>query len=121
MQDEQISRWQQKAKIKLEEMSFYYGEHKVVDDVSMDFFECNVTAIIGPSGCGKSTLIKSINRISEITSEVQVEGRVLLDNKNVYDRDVDLVDLRPKKRGPFHLVPVMRLAISDRLAKVLPS
>ncbi|KKR76600.1 MAG: Phosphate ABC transporter ATP-binding component [Parcubacteria group bacterium GW2011_GWE2_40_8] len=60
----------------------------------MEFFECKVTAIIGPSGCGKSTLIKAINRISEITNDVKVEGKVLLDNKNVYDRDVDLVDLR---------------------------
>src|SRR3989339_703065 len=85
---------QQKTKITLNGLSFYYGKYKAIDNVSMEFFECKVTAIIGPSGCGKSTLIKSINRISEITNDVQVEGKVLLDNKNVYDRDVDLVDLR---------------------------
>jgi phosphate transport system ATP-binding protein len=124
MQDEQIARGQQKAKIKLEEMSFYYGEHKVVDDVSMDFFECNVTAIIGPSGCGKSTLIKSINRISEITSEVQVEGRVLLDNKNVYDRDVDLVDLRRRvgmvfqRPNPFPKTIYDNVAFGPRLSGI---
>ena len=76
MQVEHNAKEQQKAKIKLEGLTFYYGDHKVIDDVSMDFFECNVTAIIGPSGCGKSTLIKSINRISEINNEVQVEGKV---------------------------------------------
>ena len=124
MQDEQIARGQQKAKIKLEEMSFYYGEHKVVDDVSMDFFECNVTAIIGPSGCGKATLIKSINRISEITSEVQVEGRVLLDNKNVYDRDVDLVDLRRRvgmvfqRPNPFPKTIYDNVAFGPRLSGI---
>ena len=89
---------QQKTKITLDGLSFYYGKYKAIDNVSMEFFECKVTAIIGPSGCGKSTLIKSINRISEITNDVQVEGKVLLDNKNVYDRDVDLVDLR-RRRG----------------------
>ena len=83
-----------KTKVKLEGLTFYYGKYKAIDNISMEFFECKVTAIIGPSGCGKSTLIKAINRISEITNDVKVEGKVLLDNKNVYDRDVDLVDLR---------------------------
>ena len=64
-----------KTKVKLEGLTFYYGKYKAIDNISMEFFECKVTAIIGPSGCGKSTLIKAINRISEITNDVKVEER----------------------------------------------
>ncbi|OHC07171.1 MAG: phosphate ABC transporter ATP-binding protein, partial [Planctomycetes bacterium RIFOXYB12_FULL_42_10] len=107
---------QQKTKIKLEELTFYYGKYKAIDNVSMEFLECKVTAIIGPSGCGKSTLIKSINRISEITNDVQVEGKVLLDNKNVYDRDVDLVDLRRRVGMVFQRPNPFPKSIYDNVA-----
>ena len=115
---------QRKAKIKLEDLIFYYGDYKAVENISMEFFECNVTAIIGPSGCGKSTLIKSINRIAEITNEVQVEGKVLLDNKNVYDRDVDLVDLRRRvgmvfqRPNPFPKTIYDNVAFGPRLCGI---
>lgn len=124
MEVEQSTKGQQKAKIKVEELTFSYGDCKVINDVSMDFFECNVTAIIGPSGCGKSTLIKSINRISEITNEVQVKGKVLLDNKNVYDRDVDLVDLRRRvgmvfqRPNPFPKTIYDNVAFGPRLSGI---
>lgn len=124
MQIEQSIKGQQKAKIKLEELTFYYGNRKVIDDVSMDFFECNVTAIIGPSGCGKSTLIKSINRISEITNEVQVMGKVFLDKKNVYDRDIDLADLRRRvgmvfqRPNPFPKTIYDNVAFGPRLSGI---
>ncbi|TLD41660.1 MAG: Phosphate transport ATP-binding protein PstB [Candidatus Jettenia ecosi] len=107
---------QQKTKVKLENVSFYYGESQVIDAISMDFFERKVTAIIGPSGCGKSTLIKSVNRISEITTKVKIEGRVLLDHKNVYDRDVDLVDLRRRVGMVFQRPNPFPKSIYDNVA-----
>lgn len=107
---------QKKTKIKLENVSFYYGESQVIDTISMDFFECKVTAIIGPSGCGKSTLIKSFNRISEITNKVKIEGKVLLDHKNVYDRDVDLVDLRRRVGMVFQRPNPFPKSIYDNVA-----
>lgn len=113
-----------KAKVKTEALTFYYGQYKAIDNVSMEFLERKVTAIIGPSGCGKSTLVKSINRISEITSEVLVEGKVLLDNKNVYDRDVDLVDLRRRvgmvfqKPNPFPKSIYDNVAFGPRLSGI---
>lgn len=107
---------QQKTKIQLEDVTFYYGKYKAIDSISMEFLECKVTAIIGPSGCGKSTLIKSINRISEITSDVYVEGRVLLDNKNVYDRDIDLVDLRRRVGMVFQRPNPFPKSIYDNVA-----
>ncbi|MBI2471738.1 MAG: phosphate ABC transporter ATP-binding protein [Planctomycetes bacterium] len=116
MQVEKGIRGRQKAKIKLEGLTFYYGQYKAIDNVSMGFLECKVTAIIGPSGCGKSTLVKSINRISEITSDVLVDGKVLLDNKNVYDRDVDLVDLRRRVGMVFQRPNPFPKSIYDNVA-----
>ncbi|MBU6392221.1 MAG: phosphate ABC transporter ATP-binding protein [Planctomycetes bacterium] len=107
---------QQKVKIKLEELAFYYGDCKVLDGISMEFFENNVTAIIGPSGCGKSTLVKSINRISEITNDVRVDGKLLLDNKNIYDRDVDLADLRRRVGMVFQRPNPFPKSIYDNVA-----
>ncbi|NUO07804.1 MAG: phosphate ABC transporter ATP-binding protein [Candidatus Brocadia sp.] len=124
MQNAKNTKGQQPAKIKLEELTFYYGDYKVIDHVSLEFIEHHVTAIIGPSGCGKSTLIKSINRISEITNEVQVEGKVLLDNKNVYDRDVNLADLRRRvgmvfqRPNPFPKTIYDNVAFGPRLSGI---
>ncbi|MFO0792757.1 MAG: phosphate ABC transporter ATP-binding protein PstB [Candidatus Brocadiaceae bacterium] len=105
----------EKAKVRLENLTFYYGGYKSITDVSMEFFDRKVTAIIGPSGCGKSTLIKSINRISEINNDIRVDGRVLLDNKNVYDRDIDLVDLRRRVGMVFQRPNPFPISIYDNV------
>ncbi|MCI0658495.1 MAG: phosphate ABC transporter ATP-binding protein, partial [Acidobacteria bacterium] len=88
-------------------MSFHYPGRQALQDVNLSVPERQVTAIIGPSGCGKSTLIKSINRIAEIGTNVQVGGEVLFDGRNVYAPGTDLVDLRRRigmlfqKPNPF--------------------
>ncbi|HHT9110476.1 MAG TPA: phosphate ABC transporter ATP-binding protein PstB [Candidatus Brocadiaceae bacterium] len=105
----------EKVKVRLENLTFYYGGYKSITDVSMEFFERKVTAIIGPSGCGKSTLIKSINRISEINNDIRVDGKVLLDNKNVYDRDIDLVDLRRRVGMVFQRPNPFPISIYDNV------
>jgi phosphate transport system ATP-binding protein len=62
----------------------------------MDITEKKVTAIIGPSGCGKSTLLRSINRMNELIEGVTVEGEIRLDGENIYDKNIDVVELRRK-------------------------
>ena len=83
-----------KKEIETVNLSIYYGNLRAIKGVSMPFYKNYVTAIIGPSGCGKSTLIKAINRVCEITSKIKVEGKILFKGKNVYDKDVDVVELR---------------------------
>ena len=89
------------------DLSIYYGNTPAVNKVTLPFYKNCITAIIGPSGCGKSTLIKSINRVCEISSKMKVEGEILFKGKNVYDRDVDVVELRRRigmvfqKPNPF--------------------
>jgi len=73
----------------------------------LDFQEKTVTAIIGPSGCGKSTFLRSLNRMNDYYEDITIEGEVLLDGKNIYDKDVDVFTLRKRvgmvfqKPNPF--------------------
>ena len=89
-----------------------FAKKKAVDEVSLEFKENAVTAIIGPSGCGKSTLIRCLNRMHEVTTTAWVTGQVLLDGENVYDPSVDPVDIRRKigmvfqKPNPFPTMSV---------------
>jgi phosphate transport system ATP-binding protein len=75
------------TKLSVEHLSAYYGPKRALDDVSLEFNDREVTAIIGPSGCGKSTLIRCLNRIHETQPGARAEGRVLLDGADIYEQD----------------------------------
>jgi len=75
-------------------LSFFYGAFKALDDVSLDFYSNQVTALIGPSGCGKSTLLRCLNRMNDLISIGRAQGEVFLDGINIYDPEVDVVGLR---------------------------
>ncbi|MCQ4333666.1 phosphate ABC transporter ATP-binding protein [Natronomonas sp. F2-12] len=93
--------------IETRDLDVYYGEEQALDDVSMEIYEHDVTALIGPSGCGKSTFLRCINRMNDLIDSCRVEGDVEFGGKNVYDDDVDPVALRRKigivfqKPNPF--------------------
>jgi phosphate transport system ATP-binding protein len=72
----------------------YYGSFKAIDGVSMTIEPKSVTALIGPSGCGKSTFLRSINRMHEVLPNARIEGRLLIDGQNIYDKDVDVTAVR---------------------------
>lgn len=88
-------------------MNFHYGEFKALDDITLEFRENQVSALIGPSGCGKSTFLRSLNRMNDIIPGTRVEGQVLLDGEDVYGPNVDVVDIRKRvgmvfqKPNPF--------------------
>ncbi|SDP23112.1 phosphate ABC transporter ATP-binding protein PstB [Actinacidiphila guanduensis] len=75
-------------------LSAFYGNHKAIDDISMTVEPGSVTAFIGPSGCGKSTFLRTLNRMHEVTPGGRVEGKVLLDDENLYAANVDPVTVR---------------------------
>lgn len=87
--------------------NFYYGDFLALTDITMDIEKYKVTAFIGPSGCGKSTLIRSLNRMNDIIPGIRVEGTVTLDGHDIYEKGVDVVDLRRRvgmvfqKSNPF--------------------
>ena len=82
------------TKLEARDLNLYYGSFRAVRDVTIDIPANEITAIIGPSGCGKSTFLRSFNRMHELADGARMEGRLLLDGVDIYDRRVDAVDLR---------------------------
>ncbi|HVW08202.1 MAG TPA: phosphate ABC transporter ATP-binding protein PstB [Bryobacteraceae bacterium] len=76
------------AKLRAKGVNFYYGSFKALHDISLQFPENQVTALIGPSGCGKSTFLRSLNRINETLGNTRVEGEITLDGEDVLRMDV---------------------------------
>ena len=88
-------------------VSVFYGQKRAIDNVSIDIYEEHVTAFIGPSGCGKSTFLRVFNRMNDTISAARVEGEIALDGQDIYDPDMDVVQLRARvgmvfqKPNPF--------------------
>jgi phosphate transport system ATP-binding protein len=82
--------------ISISKLNVAYGNHKVLQDITVDIPNGQITAIIGPSGCGKTTLLKSLNRLVDLYEEIKVEGEVQIDGVNIYDPKSDLLGLRKK-------------------------
>ncbi len=80
--------------IDVSDLDIYYGDFKAVEGVSMTITARSVTALIGPSGCGKSTFLRSLNRMHEVIPGARVEGKIVMDGQNMYDPDVDPVQVR---------------------------
>lgn len=83
-------------KIEVKHFNFFYGDFQALIDLNLPIRQNQITALIGPSGCGKSTFLRSLNRMNDTISIARAEGEVLLDGKNVYDEDVDVVELRQR-------------------------
>ncbi len=94
-------------KIKTRDLSLYYGAKMALNSISLDIPEKEVTAFIGPSGCGKSTFLRTLNRMNDLIPNVRITGEVLVDSLNIYDKQIDVVNLRKKvgmvfqKSNPF--------------------
>jgi phosphate transport system ATP-binding protein len=97
----------QPVKIDVNDLSFYYGHKRALDDITIKVRQNLVTAFIGPSGCGKSTFLRTLNRMNDIIPETRVDGEVTIDGRNIYAPGVDVVALRRKvgmvfqKSNPF--------------------
>lgn len=81
-------------KLEVKNLNLYYGEKRALNSVSMQIPEKKVTAFIGPSGCGKSTLLRCFNRMNDLVDGCRIEGEILLDGGNIYDKAVDVAELR---------------------------
>jgi phosphate transport system ATP-binding protein len=102
--------------IKAENFSFFYGSKMGVKNISMDIYPCTVTAIIGPSGCGKSTFLRSINRINDLIPNIRVEGKMLVNGQDVYDKRVNLANLRQQVGMVFQKPNPFPKSIFDNVA-----
>jgi phosphate transport system ATP-binding protein len=98
---------ERKVRISARNVNIYYGEKHAIKDLSIEIPDRAVSAFIGPSGCGKSTFLRAVNRMNDTIAGCRLEGEVRLDDKNIYDADVDVVQLRShvgmvfQKPNPF--------------------
>ncbi len=108
-------------KVKVKDLSLRYGTNLALKNISMEIPEKKVTAFIGPSGCGKSTFLRTLNRMNDLIENVTITGEVLIDNINIYDKNIDVVNLRKKvgmifqKSNPFAKSVYDNIAFGPRI------
>jgi len=108
------------VKIEVKDLSLYYGEKLALNEISMQIPRNKVTALIGPSGCGKSTFLRSINRMNDLIPSVKITGEMLVEGVNIYDKDVDVVNIRKKigmvfqKANPYPKSSYKKMAIGPK-------
>ena len=103
-------------KMAAEGLSVYYRHFRALYNISIDIPENKITALIGPSGCGKSTLLRSLNRMTDLVHGSRVEGRVLLDGRDIYAPDVDVVDIRQRVGMVFQRPNPFPMSVFDNVA-----
>jgi phosphate ABC transporter, ATP-binding protein len=108
-------------KVKVTDLSLFYGNNQALKNINIDIPEKKVTAFIGPSGCGKSTFLRTLNRMNDLIENVRIEGEVIIDGINIYDKNIDVVDLRKKigmifqKSNPFAKSVYDNIAFGPRI------
>lgn len=100
----------------VQQLDFYYGSSKALTGITLDILPHKVTALIGPSGCGKSTFLRCLNRMNDTINGTRVEGKILLDGKNIYDPDMDVVELRQRVGMVFQKPNPFPQSIYDNVA-----
>ena len=106
---------QNQSKIAVRDFNFYYGTFHALKNVNMDIPANKVTAFIGPSGCGKSTLLRTFNRMYDLYPGMKADGQLLLDGKNILDKNVDLNLLRAKVGMVFQKPTPFPMSIYDNV------
>jgi phosphate transport system ATP-binding protein len=103
-------------KIVVSDFNFYYGDFQALIELNIPIAANQITALIGPSGCGKSTFLRSLNRMNDTIANTRVEGEILLEGKNIYDPDVDVVELRQRIGMVFQQPNPFPQSIYDNVA-----
>lgn len=104
------------SKIVAKNFNLFYGESQALKEINIDIYAKNVTALIGPSGCGKSTFLRSLNRMNDLITSVRFEGLITLDGEDIYQPQVDVVDLRKRVGMVFQRPNPFPMSIYDNIA-----
>lgn len=104
----------------VENLNLWYGEKQALRNISMRVPRNSVTALIGPSGCGKSTFIRCLNRMNDLVKNCRIEGKVLIEEEDIYGTDVDVVELRKQVGMVFQKPNPFPMSIYDNVASARP-
>lgn len=102
--------------IKVENLNLWYGEKQALKNISMNIPRNSVTALIGPSGCGKSTFIRCLNRMNDLIKNCRIEGKILIEGRDIYSSDMDVVELRKQIGMVFQKPNPFPMSIYDNIA-----
>jgi phosphate transport system ATP-binding protein len=97
-------------------LDLYYDEFKALEDIHLDIKSCHITALIGPSGCGKTSALRCLNRMNDLVEGARVEGSVLLDGDDIYDKNYNVVELRKRVGMVFQKPNPFPKSIYDNVA-----
>ncbi len=104
------------TKILTDNVDFFYGEFHALKAINIAVAERQVTALIGPSGCGKSTFLRTLNRMNDLIDGTRLTGRITMDTEDIYDKRVDVVDLRKRVGMVFQKPNPFPMSIYDNIA-----
>ncbi|RXI41401.1 phosphate ABC transporter ATP-binding protein [Malaciobacter mytili] len=104
------------VKINVNSLNLWYGDNHALHNIDVDIYKNKITALIGPSGCGKSTFLRCLNRMNDLISVVKIDGQIVIDNKNIYDKDVDEVSVRKRIGMVFQQPNPFPKSIYDNVA-----
>lgn len=105
-----------RVKLRTEKVSLFYGSFQALRNITLDVPERAITAIIGPSGCGKSSFLRLFNRMNDLIPEARVEGQVAIDGVPVYDKAIDVVELRKRVGMVFQKPNPFPMSIFENVA-----
>jgi phosphate transport system ATP-binding protein len=118
---------QRETKIAVSNLDFFYGRAQALHNIALNIPERIVMAFIGPSGCGKTTFLRTLNRMNDVIPGTRVEGKVVIDNQDIYAPGADVVELRRKvgmvfqKSNPFPKSIFDNVAYGLRINRLTPS
>ena len=98
------------------DLCLWYGENQALKNIDISIPEKSITALIGPSGCGKSTFLKTLNRMNDLIASVKITGEVCYNGRNIFDKDVDVNELRRDVGMVFQKPNPFPMSIYDNIA-----
>ena len=104
------------TKVNSSDVRVFYDQTEALHGVNLEIYENSVTALIGPSGCGKSTFLRCINRMNDVIEGCRITGKITLDNEDIYDKGLDVVQLREKVGMVFQKPNPFPKSIYDNIA-----
>jgi len=105
-----------KIKIKIQNMNFFFDKKQTIRDLNLEIRSNQILCVFGPAGSGVTTLLRSLNRLNELIPSARMEGDILIDEKSIYDKDVNLTELRRKVGMVFDVPTPLPMSIFDNIA-----
>ena len=102
--------------IETKDLCLWYGENQALKDITVEIPEKSITALIGPSGCGKSTFLKTLNRMNDLIPIVKIDGKVYYNNKDIFDKNININELRREIGMVFQKPNPFPMSIYDNVA-----